>query len=118
MTKTVNKIPEVLRGLVIKTKYLGATNSNQARIKATHLRDNGVTYSKTTNKNFDLEPAENALVAAQNLVDSWPTLSGYDILESDELRVLAEYKAEKFKNFMRPLFGETPSTEISIKIGE
>ena len=46
------------------------------------------------------------------------TLSGYDILESDELRVLAEYKAEKFKNFMRPLFGETPSTEISIKIGE
>ena len=34
----------------------------------------------------------------------------------DELRVLAEYKAEKFKNFMRPLFGETPSTEISIKM--
>ena len=44
------------------------------------------------------------------------TLSGYDILEHDELRVLAEYKAEKFKNFMRPLFGETPSTEISIKM--
>ena len=68
MTKTVNKIPEALRGLVIKTKYLGA----QARIKATHLRDDGVLYSKTTDKNFDLEPAENALIAAQNLVESWP----------------------------------------------
>ena len=45
-------------------------------------------------------------------------LLGYEILEKDELRVLAEYKAEKFKNFMRPLFGETPSTEILIKIGE
>ena len=44
------------------------------------------------------------------------TLSGYEILDQDELRVLAEYKAEKFKNFMRPLFGETPSTEISIKM--
>ena len=72
MTKTKNKIPEALRGLVIKTKYLGATTSNQASIKATHLRDSGITYSKTTDKNFDLEPAENALIAAQNLVDSWP----------------------------------------------
>ena len=47
------------------------------------------------------------------------TLSGYDILESDELRVLAEYKAEKFKNYMRPLFDKTLITnEITIKIGE
>ena len=45
------------------------------------------------------------------------TLLGYDkILEHDELRVLAEYRAEKFKNFMRPLFSETPSTEILIKM--
>ena len=44
-------------------------------------------------------------------------LSGYEILEKDELRVLAEYKAEKFKNFMRPLFGEIPSTKISINMG-
>ena len=42
--------------------------------------------------------------------------SSYEMLTDNELRVLAEYKAEKFKNFMRPLFGETPSTEISIKI--
>ena len=40
--------------------------------------------------------------------------SSYEMLTDDELRVLAEYKAEKFKNFMRPLFGETPSTEILI----
>ena len=47
------------------------------------------------------------------------TLSGYDILEHDELRVLAEYKAEKFKNFMRPLFDASLITnEITIKIGE
>ena len=76
MTKTIKKldykIPETLRGLVIKTKYLGATDYKQARIKATHLRDDGVLYSKTTDKNFDLEPAENALIAAQNLVESWP----------------------------------------------
>ena len=43
-------------------------------------------------------------------------LSGYEILEKDELRVLAEYKAEKFKNFMRPLFGEAPSVSMYIKM--
>lgn len=68
----MKKIPESLRGLVIKTKYLGATDYKGARIKATHLRDCGVTYSKTTSKDYDLEPADNALVAAQNLIDSWP----------------------------------------------
>ena len=41
------------------------------------------------------------------------------MLSDDELRVLAEYKAEKFKNYMRPLFDETLITnEITIKIGE
>ena len=40
-------------------------------------------------------------------------------LSDDELRVLAEYKAEKFKNYMRPLFDATQITnEITIKIGE
>ena len=66
------KIPESLRGLVIKTKYLGATDYKGARIKATHLRESGVTYSKTISKNQDLEPADNALRAAQSLIDSWP----------------------------------------------
>ena len=65
-------IPESLRGLVIKTKYLGATDYKAARIKATHLRDSGVTYSKTISKNYDLEPSENAFNAAQSLIDSWP----------------------------------------------
>lgn len=65
-------IPESFRGLVIKTKYLGATNYKDARIKATHLRDNGVTYSKTISKNYSLEPSENAFNAAQSLIDSWP----------------------------------------------
>ena len=41
------------------------------------------------------------------------------MLTDDELRVLAEYKAEKFKNFMRPLFDASLITnEITIKIGE
>ena len=41
------------------------------------------------------------------------------MLTDDELRVLAEYKAEKFKNYMRPLFDATQITnEITIKIGE
>ena len=65
-------IPESLRGLVIKTKYLGATDYKDARIKATHLRDDGVTYSKTISKKYDLEPSENAFNAAQSLIDSWP----------------------------------------------
>jgi len=65
-------IPESLRGLVIKTKYLGATDYKGARIKATHLRDDGVTYSKIISKNYDLEPSENAFNAAQSLIDSWP----------------------------------------------
>ena len=42
--------------------------------------------------------------------------SSYEMLTDDELRVLAEYKAEKFKNFMRPLFGETPSVSMYIKM--
>ena len=65
-------IPENLRGLVIKTKYMGATDYKGARIKATHLREDGLTYSKTINKNYDLEPADNALNAAQALLDTWP----------------------------------------------
>ncbi len=65
-------IPESLRGLVIKTKYMGATDYKGARIKATHLRDSGVTYSKTISKDYDLEPSENAFNAAQSLIDSWP----------------------------------------------
>ena len=45
--------------------------------------------------------------------------SSYEMLSDDELRVLAEYKAEKFKNFMRPLFDATLITDkITIKIGE
>ena len=45
--------------------------------------------------------------------------SSYEMLSDDELRVLAEYKAEKFKNYMRPLFDATQITnEITIKIGD
>ena len=44
--------------------------------------------------------------------------SSYEMLSDDELRVLAEYKAEKFKNYMRPLFDETPTVSMYIKIGE
>ena len=45
--------------------------------------------------------------------------ASYEMLSDDELRVLAEYKAEKFKNYMRPLFDATQITnEITIKIGD
>ena len=45
--------------------------------------------------------------------------SSYEMLSDDELRVLAEYKAEKFKNYMRPLFDATHITnEITIIFGE
>ena len=45
--------------------------------------------------------------------------SSYEMLSDDELRVLAEYKAEKFKNYMLPLFDATQITsEITIKIGD
>ena len=55
-------IPESLRGLVIKTKYLGATDYKGARIKATHLREDGVTYSKSISKDYDLEPQKMPLM--------------------------------------------------------
>ena len=43
-------IPESLRGLVIKTKYLGATDYRDATIKATHKRENDRTLTKTISK--------------------------------------------------------------------
>ena len=64
-------IPETLRGLVIKTKYLGATDYRDARIKATHKRENDRTFTKTISKNYDLEPPQNALRAAMALMDEW-----------------------------------------------
>ena len=43
---------------------------------------------------------------------------GYDkILEEDELRVLAQYHLEKFKNYMRPMFNKDDvSTELVIEM--
>mgnify|MGYP003140710599 FL=1 len=64
-------IPESLRGVVIKTKYLGATDYRGARIKATHKRENDRTFTKTISKDYELEPAQNALAAANALIESW-----------------------------------------------
>jgi len=46
------------------------------------------------------------------------TARGYaKILEEDELKVLAEYHLEKFKNWMRPLMNpDYISTEITIQM--
>ena len=39
------------------------------------------------------------------------------ILEEDELKVLAQYHLEKFKNYMRPLFNKDDvSTELVIEM--
>ena len=39
------------------------------------------------------------------------------ILEEDELKVLAQYHLEKFKNYMRPLFNKDDvSTELDIEM--
>ena len=64
-------IPESLRGVVIKTKYLGATDYRGAKIKATHKRENDKTFTKTISKDYELEPAQNALRAANALIESW-----------------------------------------------
>ena len=46
------------------------------------------------------------------------TARGYDkILEEDELKVLAQYHLEKFKNWMRPLmYPDAISSEITIQM--
>ena len=46
------------------------------------------------------------------------TARGYaKVLEEDELKVLAEYHLEKFKNWMRPLMNpDYISTEITIQM--
>ena len=46
------------------------------------------------------------------------TAKGYaKVLEEDELKVLAEYHLEKFKNWMRPLMNpDYISTEITIQM--
>ena len=45
------------------------------------------------------------------------TARGYtQLLEEDELRVLAQYHLEKFKNWMRPLDGRSPDSYITIKM--
>ena len=46
------------------------------------------------------------------------TARGYSkVLEEDELKVLAEYHLEKFKNWMRPLMNpDYISTEITIQM--
>ena len=43
-------------------------------------------------------------------------LSGYEILEKDELRVLAEYKAEKFKTLCDLYLVKLRQLEILIKM--
>lgn len=46
------------------------------------------------------------------------TARGYlNVLEEDELKVLAEYHLEKFKNWMRPLMDpDAISSEITIRM--
>ena len=46
------------------------------------------------------------------------TARGYaELLEEDELKILAKYHLEKFKNYMRPMFDKDAiSTELVIKM--
>ena len=39
-----------------------------------------------------------------------------ELLEEDELKALARYHLEKFKNWMRPLDGRSPDSYITIKM--
>lgn len=63
---------ELLQGPLIRTKYLCPTNKRDARIKATHKREAGRTFSVTLLWDDDLDGLENARIAALKLLEEWP----------------------------------------------
>jgi len=71
LEKHFYSVPSKLRGLVIKTKYLGPTNRKGSRIKAIFKRDHETTWTKTINWNYSLECPDNHFEAALELIKSW-----------------------------------------------
>ena len=69
-------------------------------------------------KHVDLHSYETTHRAMLQASTDELTARGYaKVLEEDELKVLAEYHLEKFKNWMRPLMNpDYISTEITIQM--
>ena len=71
LQKHFYSVPSDLRGLVIKTKYLGPTDHKRSRVKAIFKRDHETTWTKTINWNDSLECPDNHFEAALELIKSW-----------------------------------------------
>ena len=69
-------------------------------------------------KHVDIDSYETTHRAMLQASTDELTARGYaKVLEEDELKVLAEYHLEKFKNWMRPLMNpDYISTEITIQM--
>ena len=59
---------ELICGPIIITKYLGATNYKNSRVKAWHKRDNDRTWSVIISWDYALSSTENHIAAAQALI--------------------------------------------------
>ena len=71
LQKHFYSVPSDLRGLVIKTKYLGPTDRKRSRVKAIFKRDHETTWTKTINWNDSLESPDNHFEAALELMKNW-----------------------------------------------
>ena len=69
-TSTESKIFNVIpvKGYIIKTKYLGYTNTKLPRVKATYKKDANTIYSKTINYNNKLADIDNYANAVRELL--------------------------------------------------
>jgi hypothetical protein len=69
MTTTTTK--HITSGPVIVTRYLGPTNYQGSRIKATHKRDSETTKQITIGWDDNLESRANHQAAAEQLLSQW-----------------------------------------------
>ena len=72
LQKHFYSVPSNLRGMVIKTKYIGPTDKTDSRVKAIHKRDSEKTFSKTILWDNNLEPPDTHYEAALALIKTWP----------------------------------------------
>ena len=58
-------------GLLIRSKYLGATDFNGTRIKSSIVRDKDFHISTTCHWDYSLDHADNYLKSAKTVLEKW-----------------------------------------------
>ena len=59
----------IVRGIIIKTAFLGPTSYKGSRVTASHKRDNDKTYRAIIDWRHDCDAAQNHARAAQTLIN-------------------------------------------------